>query len=416
MTFAILHRAGLILPLLIAASLIAVVAVDGAIEVQAQEPTTIRGRVIAGTGDAALPPDIPVLLLVASPEGELAATRQVAADEEGGFEFDQVPRWEGGVYTLSVDYAGVFYSTSLSLQDLSDEVRLTVYEPTQDASVVKVARQLLVIADVDAKNREVSALEFVLLDNISDRTLLPDLANPERLNFLRFALPPQAEGLDVRSDLPDGDIISIGTGFALTSAVTPGEHSLDFTFRFPYRGDRVAYRQSLPQGAEVYQVLVPQRLPGVTVSPLQTVSEVSIDSSLYRVWEGRDFGRGQGITLELSNLPEPSLGARLEKSVTDGTFWKIAIPSALGAALAFLLLFGVLKAPKRQPGTSGSVSGGVTKEPANRDAIVREIAELDERFQQGGVEEDIYHRQRVGLVSRILGPSATVEPPDGPGG
>ena len=415
------YRAGFILPALIAVSLVVIVVANGPSNVQAQESFTIRGRVIAGTRDAALPPDIPVLLLVASPGGELVATSQIATSQDGRFEIDQAPRTEGGVYTFSVDYAGVFYSTTLRLQDLSDEIRLTVYEPTQDASVVEVTHQILVIADVDQKNREISALEFVLLTNTSDRTFLPDLANPEQLNFLRFALPPQAEGLDVRSDLPGGDIISIATGFALTSAVTPGEHSLDFSFRFPYRGDSVAYRQSLPQGAEVYQVLVSQRLPGITVTPLQSVPQVNIESSLYRAWEGRDFEPGQGITLELANLPQPSLGARLEKSITDGTFWKIAIPSALSAILAFLLLFGALRGPRKQPAPAAPASDWIPTELADRDALVREVAALDERFQQGGVEEVLYHQQREGLITRILGAtgqaqSEVVTPPEEPRG
>ena len=404
------RRSGIILPVLVAASLAAVLITNGSNAVQAQETITIRGSVIAGTRDAALPSEISVLLLILNSTGGLVATSQTATGPSGRFQFDQAPLIAGGAYTFSVDYASVFYSTSLGLQDLSDDVRLTVYEPTQDASVVKVARQILVIVDVDEKNRQVSALEFVLLTNTSDRTLLPDLDNPEQLNFLRFALPLQAEALDVRSDLPGGEIVSIGTGFALTSAVTPGNHSLEFSFRFPYRGDSVSYRQSLPQGAEVYQVLVSERLPGVAVGPLQSVSPVNIETSLYRTWEGRNFEPGQGIALELTNLPQPSLGARLEKSITDGTFWKIAIPSAVGAILAFLLLFGAFKGPRRETAPAAASSDGVTREVAGRDSLVQQVAALDERFQQGEVEETDYQQQREVLIARILGPS---QPTDG---
>ena len=404
MTFADAPRTGFFIPPLMAATLALVLLANGPAVVQAQETITIRGSVEAGTRDAILPAAIPVLLLISSPAGGLVATSQTTTDPEGRFQFDQVPRTEDGTYALSVDYAGVFYSTSLALQDLSNDVRLTVYDSTQDASVVKVIRQILVIASVDEKNREISALEFVLLTNTSDRTLVPDLNNPATLSFLRFALPPQAEELDVRSDLPGGNIVTIGTGFALTSAVPPGEHSVDFSFRFPYRSDSVSYRQSLPQGAELYQVLVPQRLGGVAVAPLRSISPVNIDTSQYRVWEGRDFEPGQGIVLEVTNLPQPSLGARLEKSITDGTFWKVAIPSTLGAILAFLLLFGALKGPRREAGPAAAGSDGVTGEVAQRDALVREVAALDERFQQGSVAEADYYQQREGLIARIPGP------------
>ena len=397
-------RSWIVLLALVIASLAAVLIANGSDALQAQETITIRGNVVAGTRDAALPSEIPVLLLISNSTGGLVATSQTVTGPGGRFQFDQAPHSVGGTYAFSVDYAGVFYSTSLSIQDLLDDVRLTVFEPTQDASVVKVSRQILVIADVDEKNRQISVLEFVLLTNTSDRTLVPDLDNPEQLNFLRFALPLQAEELDVRSDLPGGEIISIGTGFALTSAVTPGNHSLEFSFRFPYQGDSVSYRQSLPQGAEVYQVLVPERLSRIAVAPLHNVPTVDIESSLYRTWEGRDFERGQGIVLELTNLPQPSLGARLEKSITDGTFWKIAIPCGFGAMLAVLLLFGTFKRPRRGTELAAFGPDGVTEDLAQRDTLVRQVAALDERFQQGEVEEADYHQQRGGLVARILGP------------
>ena len=123
-------------------------------------------------------------------------------------------------------------------------------------------------------------MNLCALNNSSDRTLLPDLTKPGQISFLRFALPLQADELNVRSNLPGGNVISIGTGFALTSAVLPGDHNLEFSFRFPYTGDSVSYRQSLPQGAEVYQVLVPRRLAQVEVRPLRPIS--SIDASKSR--------------------------------------------------------------------------------------------------------------------------------------
>jgi hypothetical protein len=154
--------------------------------------------------------------------------------------------------------------------------------------------------------------------------------------------------LDVQSDLPAGQIVSIGTGFAITAPILPGEHSLSFSYRFPYRGDGVSYRQSFVQGARLYQVLVPEALRQVEVvapintelSALQPTPPVDLNGALYRVWEVRDSPPGQGLALELRNLPRPSLLDRIEKSVSDGSFWKVSIPGFLGAALAVLLLYG----------------------------------------------------------------------------
>ena len=376
-------------------------AATGFAPVTAQETVTIRGTVINGTADSKLPPEVSVLLLISEAAGGLLFTGQAFTERDGGFEFEDVPRTDEGIYALSVDYEGVFYDHSLNFQDVLDEVRLTVYETTRDASVVRVTRQVLVIAGVDKKDREISAIEFVQLTNSSDRTLLPDLTRPGQLSFLRFALPLQADDLNVRSDLPGGDVISIGTGFALTSAVLPGDHALEFSFRFPYAGGSVSYRQSLPQGADVYQVLVPKRLVQVEIRPLRPIPSIGIEGSEFRAWEERALEPGQGMVLELTNLPQPGLGSRLQKSITDGTFWQVAIPGAVAVILALLLLFGAFKGPRQALSQEGTSSDDLDRDLAQREALVREVASLDEDFQQGNVAEPEYHQQREALITRI---------------
>jgi hypothetical protein len=368
----------------------------------AQETVTIRGIVVNGTGGAALPPQVSVLLLVSGPAGGLVFSGQTSTGPDGRFQFEQVPNLEGTAYKLSVEYGGIAYSASLSTNNLSGEVRLTVYEPTGDVSSLRVTRQVLVIGGVDEKNREISAVEFVLLSNSSDRTFLPDLADEQQPGFLRFSLPPSAAELSVGSALAGGDIVSVDTGFGLTSAVVPGEHTLDFSFRFPYRGDSVSYRQDLHQGAGIYQVLVPERLASIGVAPLQPLQPVTIDGASYRVWEGSDFEPGQGIVLELTNLPQPSLAARLGDSVTNTTFWKAAIPGAMGAVLALLLLLGAFRPSRHAAGPAAANADGLEGNLAQRDALIREVALLDERFHQGDVAEADHRHQREGLVARIL--------------
>ncbi len=374
-------------------------------QAQTQETLTITGRVINGTEGATPPEGVAVLLLVSGADSGLIATDQNPTTPDGHFEFQDVPAIGDASYAFSVEYAQVFYGASLSLDDLSGEIQLTVYETTEDASVVRVTNQVMVIADIDEKNQTISAIEFVRLSNSSDRTLLPDLNNMGQLSFLRFALPPLAQELDVGSDMPGGDIIPIGTGFALTSPVVPGDHFVDFSFSFPYEGDELSYRQSLPQGADVYRLMVPVRLSTVGTDSLQAVDSIEQEGNSYRAWESTDFQPGQGLSLRLTGLPKPSFGARLEKSLSSANFWKVAIPIAMGAVLAFLLLFGTLK-PRWQAQTPLATSStGPNQAPVDRESAIQEIAALDERFQEGDLAEDAYLAERETLVARALGHS-----------
>ena len=364
---------------------------------------------VNGTAGADLPDDLSVLMLITDADGRLAGTGQARPDEEGRFAFPDVEIIEGGIYTVSVDHLGVFYGTKLTVDGLADGLVLTIYETTKDASIIQVERQVMVIAAVDKNSQTVSAIEFVRITNPTDRTLLPDLTNLEQISFLRFALPPQPAELNVQSDLPGGDIVSIGTGFALTSPVIPGDHSIDFSYTFPYDGETLSYRQSLVQGAGIFQVLVPESFPDLAVPGLDRIEPVNIQGTQYRAFEGRDFPPRQGFQLEITGLPLPGVWARFSNSVTGGRFWQIAIPSALGATLAAMLLWGMIRGYRPDTAIDGPPDPSVAADPAERAKVIQAVAALDLRFQDGDLPDADYRAARRELIARVLNPEASYE-------
>ena len=390
--------------LLLPAALAAVLylAAMGGASLQAQETTEVHGRVVNGTEGADLPSGLSVLMLVTNADGRLAGTGQAEPDVQGRFVFEDVEIIDGGSYTVSVDHEGVFYGLSLGADDLAEDLTLTVFETTNDASIIQVERQVMVVAAVNKGQRTVSVIEFVRVVNPTDRTLLPDLANVPPISFLRFALPPSAAELTVQSDLPGGDIVSIGTGFALTSPVMPGAHSIDFSYTFPYDGDAISYRKTLAQGAGIFQVLIPETIPNMAVPGLNEIDPVNIQGTSYRAYESRDLPPGQGLALEITGLPLPGVWSRFADSVTSGSFWQTAIPSALGATLAAMLLWGLIRG--RRPGDKSSEPevSSMAVDPAERAAVVRAVAALDQRFQEGGVPETDYQGRRQELLARVL--------------
>ncbi len=157
------------------------------------------------------------------------------------------------------------------------------------------------------------------------------------------------------------------------------------------------------QGAEIYQVLAPERLSQIRVTPLEAIPAVNISGSLYHAWEGRDFGPGQGLTLELGQLPQPGIFTRVGKSVSDERLWRIAIPSMLGVVLALLLIYAGFKAPRSATATPATPAGpGANGTPTEeRAALVMAVATLDQQFHQGDLAEDEYRTHRIELRARI---------------
>lgn len=382
----------------------------------AQETLSIRGNVVNGTAGADIPVDLAVLLLITAADGTLQGTGQTVMERDGSFLLEDAPLVEGGAYNLSVDYGGVFYGASLAPSGLFDPVTITVHEPTEDAGIIQVQRQVMVISEIDVAERVVTATEFVRFTNPTDRTLRPNLetARPGMFSFMRFALPPGAADVTVQSNLRGGEIISVGSGFALTAAVPPGEHSVDFAYTFPYEGGGLEYRNSLPQGVEIFQVLVPEQWSGVEIGGLSPRPPVGIGNEVYRAWEARDVPAGPGVQLDFRGLPQPGTLARVGRTLSGGNFWLIAIPSAVAVVLVAFLVMGVAR--RSQPVTvAGSPGGNGDGDPSaasgdRRAALVSALATLDQRFQDGELEEEDYLRQRADLVGRALGQIAEREP------
>ena len=185
----------------------------------AQETLTIRGRVANGTAGAEIQGDLAVLMLVSGPDGTLSGTGSTVAEPDGSFLFDEVSAVAGGSYTISVDYQSVFYGQSLIDEQLADEVVITVYEPTEDAGIIRVERQVMVISGFDVARRIATATEFVRFTNPTDMTLRPNLetARPGMFSFMRFALPPEASAESGRLYL-----YSLGHQELLDSALLQG--------------------------------------------------------------------------------------------------------------------------------------------------------------------------------------------------
>lgn len=398
--------AALVLRLVI---LLAAVGYGGTLaEVGAQESVSVRGVAVNGTAGGAVPADLPIMLHAIDPAAGRVATVETVTDAGGRFEFAAVAAPAGGSFVLVMDYAGMRYNSLLEAGDLAEPVEFTVYETTQDIGVIRVERQTMVIAGIDETAREIAALELLNVVNSSDRTLLPELTNitnPNEISFLRFSLPPGADNLEVQSNLPGGDIITIGNGFALTAPVLPGRHRVNYTYTFSYTGDKAAFQQRLIQGAALYQVLVPERLAGIGVSPLPARPPLDIDGTGYRVWEQRDIGPRQGLMLEFANLPEPGFVTGLTQTVGDAGLWQKAIPILVGVALLAVLVYGGLRGARpaaavaAATGGNGAVDADLAGE--RRRELVQSVALLDERFEQGLVDAAEYQARRGELLAQL---------------
>ncbi len=326
-----------------------VAATAGASHAQSPSISTVSGVLVNGTQGGPTPAGATVLLHQFGVDSGSVDTYETIADADGAFRFDDVPPTpEGGSAALVAIYGETRYSRVMSPADASEPQTLTVYEFTRDVGVVTTAEQSIIIAGVDTATRRMAAVQLFTLENRSDTTLVPDLSAPPiigQFSFLRFSLPPDATNLDVSTDLVGGEVIPVGTGFAITAPVQPGRHQVSFTFTAPYEGDALAWRDNTLQGAESLRLLIPDDLGSVGVGGLAALEPLTLGEITYNVWGADNLAPGAGVDLQLSGLPEPSWITRLGNPLSEARFWYVAVPALVSAALAGLLVWGVWRRP-----------------------------------------------------------------------
>ena len=321
-----------------------------------QSPDTIAvtGTVLNGTHGVEAPAGVTVLLHRFGAGSGSVDTYEEITDANGAFRFDRVPAIaDGDSLALAVDYGETRYTDVLSQSEIAEPVELTVYEFTRDVGVVTTTEQSIIVAGIDSSTRRMAAVQLFTLENRSDTTLVPDLSAPPMIgqfSFLRFSLPPAATDLDVSTNLVGGEVIPVGTGFAITAPVPPGRHQVSFTFTLPYEGSEAAWRDNTLQGAESLNLLIPAEFGNIGVGGLAPGDGFSVGEVTYRAWGAGDLEPGQGVSITLSGLPEPTWIDRVGNPLSEGRFWFGALPIMVGVALAGLLAWGIWRRPTASAG------------------------------------------------------------------
>jgi hypothetical protein len=345
------------------------------------------------------------------------------------------------------DYQGVISTIRLEEEVAPANLQIKIFETTRSLDSINIVTEVMV-ARPDGPSRIMGFLEFITFRNDGDRTFVADLTDPgiTGLSMLRFGLPENYERLeDVSVDppLPAGSLVEVGPGFALTNPVPPGEYKILFAYLIRYEGNTFEFERNLPFGAKEMRVLIPKGAAQVSGNGFAPIEEVTLGKSVYSVTGGSGYGRGDRIEFKFTQLPEPSLWQSIKNRLRGvDTYVKVGVPVAAGVVMAGLIAYVFLARRRRQPVSDAAVhaeadaegtaragsnaaesSGAETTAPGfaasgsettptgqEREALVREIALLDQRFEAGEIEESAYRAQRAALSARALGESPSSSP------
>jgi mono/diheme cytochrome c family protein len=369
----------------------------------------IQGTLTQGTPDGSEPSDVPVTLFgFLNFTQVMSATTTSAAD--GSFQFQGLSTDPEIAYIVEADYADVGYTSEflrLSPDAPIQELTLNVYEFSDDDSGLVVSRANWIL---DHQPGELLAGVIMVYSNRNEATYSgTTIEGADRPVTLAIPMPPEAIDLQFPDGVLGGRYLRIGDMIWDTASVPPGEEirQVFVSYRLPYDGDSISIDQRWVYPVDSLNLLVAD-LPDLTVEaePLTFMSNDTLEGVEFQLWNGEALPAETIVTADLAGLLtadtfDPRLLADEESAEAAGMPTASTpplepwVPIAIGALAA--LAMGVMLV--LYMGKAASPTAMLADE---RDELVRQIAELDDRHAKGELDDATWTRQRAQLKGRLL--------------
>ncbi len=365
----------------------------------------VQGQVMNGTaGAAGTLQNLPVRLYLFS-GNTLSDTKRATTDAQGAFRFEGVPTGNAWAAVATVEYAGVEYqSRMLDLSTGTDfNGDVTVYETTAGDSALKIDRSHLI---VEMGIGQLEVTELVILNNAGDRTYVgAEEVVPNRMATARLALPTGATDVSFSTEELAGAMVRTGEGFVDTRPVIPGQQQYVLSYALPCEGS--TYNLTKPTIYQTTAIDVLVDAPGAEVSAaaLERLGTRQAEGRAYEHLAGSALDKGADVTIRFTGLGQPSAAqaarANAGSAVEGGNspWWLDLAPLLALAALTPLVVVHLRRQdeepwplPQRQ--TASAVL-------AERERMLGAIADLDERYEAGQLDEGAYRKQRQAVKDEL---------------
>ena len=348
----------------------------------------VRGRVVTPRDTALRPvPGAWVTLhrVAADRAGPLDSVRTGA---DGRFAFTYRPTGAANaIYFVSTEYGGIAYFSS-PLRDAvveGERAEVTVFDTTSAPVPVAVSgRHVAVSRAVAGGTREV--LDVYELTNNGDRTRVPNARTGA--GVWSTPLPAGATGFAVRAsgDVPADGMTATGGRAVLRAPLAPGLKQVAFSYRVP--GSRFPLDVPIDTPTGVLEVLVEDPRGTARGAGLVQTSAASVEGHTFHRFLAQDVPAGARVTVDVPAGPSDA--------------WpRWAVPALIvgvgGAMTAGLLVAYQRRAARR-------VMPPVIPAPAPApaaDALLAELAALDDAHAAGERDEGAYEARRAELKRRV---------------
>lgn len=348
----------------------------------------VEGKVTVGSPGFDLPEGLEVNLtgveLDANNQVSEFLSRSAPVQPDGSYRFDDLPFDRGeAAYVVEVIYDGMTFSNGQIIDPEVPSLSLPVmlYASTTDDSVISLDAMHLVLNEHPDTLLVTAVYVF---SNTSDRMYVSEEpVSGGRRGSVAIELPPDAYGVTFEEGQLGGRFVQVDNLIYDTQQVLPGtqSHAIIMTYFLPFDGPRdvaLPLRYNTGQVTLLAQDGQTVRSDVLSEAGSEVIGDVAYDEYI-----------AQGL----------QAGTLLDFRVQHPVVSADSIPLILGGAAAVLLAVGIafwLIQRRRQ--TPEPVEAGFG---AEAEALLQEIAALDDAFETGQINRLDYEARRAELKAEL---------------
>jgi len=354
---------------------------------------SIEGQVTNGTAGA--PPEsvagLEVTLYeVADGAAELMAT--TTSDGDGWFRFEGLATEPDRSYRFQLEYEGIVYGavSGFPADETLLHVAATVYEITASDSNIAVDRHHVV---VDFAAGGALFQELYIFNNTGDKIYVG-----EGGTTLCFSLPDGAADVTFSDAETAAHFVETDGGLASVRPVMPGQREVTYSYDLPYDGTALTVSRRVLYPTSSMDLLVANT--GVQAESPQMVYQglSGGDETAYQHFSAEDLPGDAVVELRLSGSPQGAGVPALPRPSWSRGLQEVGpaialVMGLLGALLAFALM--------RRGRSSEPVAEGEVDATSQRGELLHLIADLDDAFVEGHLDEESYHQLRAKMKKRL---------------
>ncbi len=369
---------------------------------------SIQGVVTMGTPGLTLPSSLTATLDVfLGFESVTTLTTTVASD--GTFAFQALDPNPELVYMVSVPYEGISYASefvTLTPDAPAAETQVTLYGTTDDPAEIVIARAHWII---DNRPGILAVAVLYTFGNQGDRTLVGRTVEGVDVPVtVAIQVPPDAQEIFFQNGRLGDRFRRVGDRIYDTAPVIPGEATRQVVVQYtiPYAETRYTLLQRFLYPVQSINLLIPALAQlQAQVDALEPQPDQVIQDQTFRLWQGGDLPAEAVVEVRLSGLLEPgaadpqvAAGPARPGSRVPG-FLDPQRPWLYPLLVAVVLLGGLAWA-----WSQGLLGGRLSSEElrGQREALLDQIARLDDLHALGELDEAEWQRRREPLKRQLL--------------